>query len=161
MVRAHIAEFEGKVRYSEIVHRAAMTLPALINYFQDCSTFQSEQLGYGMDVLKKEKKAWVLAYWQVIVKRYPKLCEKITVGTFASGFKGMFGNRNFYMKDESGEQIACANSIWVYMDVEKGIWRPCCHVYVHVPSLRRLPISSAVRLWPPMLVSRSLQLASP
>ena len=24
------------------------------------------------------------------------------------------------MKDESGEQIACANSIWVYMDVEKG-----------------------------------------
>ena len=32
----------------------------------------------------------------------------------------MFGNRNFYMKDESGEQIACANSIWVYMDVEKG-----------------------------------------
>ena len=106
MERAHKYEFEGKVRYSEIDHRATMTLPALINYFQDCSTFQSEQLGYGMDVLKKEKKAWVLAYWQVIVKRYPKLCERITVGTFASGFKGMFGNRNFYMKDESGEQIA-------------------------------------------------------
>ena len=120
MERAHKYEFEGKVRYSEIDHRATMTLPALINYFQDCSTFQSEQLGYGMDVLKKEKKAWVLAYWQVIVKRYPKLCERITVGTFASGFKGMFGNRNFYMKDESGEQIACANSIWVDMDVEKG-----------------------------------------
>ena len=72
MERAHKYEFEGKVRYSEIDHRATMTLPALINYFQDCSTFQSEQLGYGMDVLKKEKKAWVLAYWQVIVKRYPK-----------------------------------------------------------------------------------------
>ena len=69
MERAHKYEFEGKVRYSEIDHRATMTLPALINYFQDCSTFQSEQLGYGMDVLKKEKKAWVLAYWQVIVKR--------------------------------------------------------------------------------------------
>ena len=90
MERAHKYEFEGKVRYSEIDHRATMTLPALINYFQDCSTFQSEQLGYGMDVLKKEKKAWVLAYWQVIVKRYPKLCERITVGTFASGFKGMY-----------------------------------------------------------------------
>ena len=61
MERAHKYEFEGKVRYSEIDHRATMTLPALINYFQDCSTFQSEQLGYGMDVLKKEKKAWVLA----------------------------------------------------------------------------------------------------
>lgn len=44
MERAHKYEFEGKVRYSEIDHRATMTLPALINYFQDCSTFQSEQL---------------------------------------------------------------------------------------------------------------------
>ena len=24
------------------------------------------------------------------------------------------------MKDEAGEQIACANSIWVFMDLEKG-----------------------------------------
>lgn len=120
MERTHQYEFESKVRYSEIDHRGTMTLPALINYFQDCSTFQSEEIGYGMEVLKKEKKAWVLAYWQVIVERYPKLCEKITVGTFAAGFKGMFGNRNFYMKDEKGRQIACANSIWVYMDVEKG-----------------------------------------
>ena len=124
MERAHKYEFEGKVRYSEIDHRATMTLPALINYFQDCSTFQSEQLGYGMDVLKKEKKAWVLAYWQVIVKRYPKLCERITVGTFASGFKGMFGNRNFYMKDESGEQIF------------DNTWNPFS-VSVRNPSVRR------------------------
>ena len=29
-------EFEGRVRYSEIDHRGTMTLPALINYFQDC-----------------------------------------------------------------------------------------------------------------------------
>ena len=43
MERAHKYEFEGKVRYSEIDHRATMTLPALINYFQDCSTFQSEE----------------------------------------------------------------------------------------------------------------------
>ena len=34
MERAHKYEFEGKVRYSEIDHRATMTLPALINYFQ-------------------------------------------------------------------------------------------------------------------------------
>lgn len=47
-------EFDSRVRYSEVDHHGTMTVPALINYFQDCSTFQSEQLGYGMDVLKKE-----------------------------------------------------------------------------------------------------------
>ena len=34
-------EFEARVRYSEIGHRGTMTIPALINYFQDCSTFHS------------------------------------------------------------------------------------------------------------------------
>ena len=113
-------EFEGRVRYSEIEHRGTMTLPALINYFQDCSTFHSESIGLGMEKLKKDRKAWVLSYWQIIVDRYPGLCEKITTGTFATEFKGLYGNRNFYMKDEAGRQIACANSIWVFMDLEKG-----------------------------------------
>ena len=113
-------EFDSRVRYSEVDHHGTMTVPALINYFQDCSTFQSEDLGIGTTVLKEEKRAWLLSYWQVILNRKPELGEKITIGTFATEFKGLFGNRNFYMKDESGEQIACANSIWVYMDVEKG-----------------------------------------
>lgn len=113
-------EFVGKVRYSEIDHRGTMTLPALINYFQDCSTFHSEAVGLGMDRLKHDRKAWVLSYWQVIADRYPELGEKIITGTFATEFKGLYGNRNFYMKDEAGKMIARANSIWVFMDLEKG-----------------------------------------
>lgn len=121
--KKNIYEFDSRVRYSEIDHRGTMTLPALVNYFQDCSTFHSESVGLGMDRLKQEKKAWVLSYWQIIIDRYPKLYEKITTGTFATEFKGLFGSRNFYMKDEEGRQVACANSIWVFMDLEKG--RPC------------------------------------
>ena len=113
-------EFGGRVRYSEIDHTGKMTLPALINYFQDCSTFHSEEVGLGMGRLKADRKAWVLSYWQVIVDRYPKLGGHITTGTFPTEFKGLYGNRNFYMKDENGKQIACANSIWVFMDLEKG-----------------------------------------
>ena len=71
-----------------------------------------------LERLREEKKAWVLSYWQVIVERYPKLNEKITVGTFPTAFKGLFGNRNMYMLDEEGKRIACANSIWVFMDLE-------------------------------------------
>ena len=112
--------FKSRVRFSESDHHQQITLPGIINYFQDCSTFQSEAIGLGMDRLKHDKKAWVLSYWQIIVERYPRLCEKITVGTFATEFKGLYGNRNFYMKDEAGKQIACANSIWVFMDLEKG-----------------------------------------
>lgn len=118
-----IYEFNSRVRYSEIDHHGTMTLPALINYFQDCSTFQSEDIGLGTSVLKEQKRAWILSYWQIIVKRYPRLCEWMTVGTFATEFKALFGNRNFYMKDEAGEMLACAHSIWVFIDTETG--RPC------------------------------------
>ncbi len=46
--------FDRRVRYSEIDHHGTMKLPALINYFQDCSTFQSEDIGQGLEVLKRE-----------------------------------------------------------------------------------------------------------
>ena len=35
-------------------------------------------------------------------------------------FKGMLAERNFCMTDENGEKAAYAQSVWVYMDVEKG-----------------------------------------
>ena len=46
-------EFDSRVRYSEVDHHGTMTVPALINYFQDCSTFQSEVIGEGVAELKK------------------------------------------------------------------------------------------------------------
>lgn len=75
---------EGRIRYSEIDHHGTVTLPGIINYFQDCSAFQSEDIGVGRAKLAKKKRAWILSYWQVIVDRYPKMGEKITVGTFSS-----------------------------------------------------------------------------
>ena len=115
-----IYTFDSRIRYSEIDHHGTITLPGIINYFQDCSTFQSEDIGAGLEVLREKKRAWLLSYWQVVVDRYPALGEKVTVGTFAYGFRGLFGERNFFMKDADGNQIACANSLWVFMDIEKG-----------------------------------------
>lgn len=119
-MRENVYTIENTVRFSEIDHTKKMTLPGIINYFQDCSIFQSEEIGYGLDYLKEQKKAWVLSSWQIAVNRYPVLGERIKVSTFATGFKGIFGDRNFCMHDESGAMTACANSLWVYMDIEKG-----------------------------------------
>ena len=112
--------FDSRVRYSEIDHTGNMTLPALINYFQDCSTFQSEDIGLGTEVLKAKKKAWILSYWQIVIERLPALGERITAGTFATEFKGLYGNRNFVLDDARGNRLAYANSVWVFMDMEKG-----------------------------------------
>lgn len=117
---APIFEFAAYIRYSETDHTGKLTLPALINYFQDCSTFQSEALGVGMAWLKAQHRGWVLTHWQIVVDRYPKLAEPVTVGTFASTFKGLTATRFFYLRDASGTLIARARSVWAYMDFAKG-----------------------------------------
>ena len=112
--------FDSRIRYSEIDHRGRITLPAIVNYFQDCCTFQSEDIGQGDAKLKKENHAWILSYWQIVVDRYPKMGEKIRICTWPTNFKGFLGDRNFQILDEDGKRVAYANSVWVYMDVEKG-----------------------------------------
>ena len=112
--------FDGRVRYSEIGNNGKMKLTSLINYFQDCTTFHSEDIGVGEAEVKRRKRAWILSYWQVEVQRYPVMAERITTGTFASGFEKFFGHRNFVMYDENKDWVARAYSLWLYMDVEKG-----------------------------------------
>lgn len=112
--------FDSRIRYSEIDHHETVTLPGIINYFQDCSTFQSESIGYGVERLKSEGKAWVLSYWQVVIERYPRLGEYVQIGTWATDFKGFMAERNFQMLDQEGHRVAYANSVWAYMDMKKG-----------------------------------------
>ena len=43
--------FDARIRFSEVDSAGYLTLPALLDYFQDCSTFQSEALGDGIEKL--------------------------------------------------------------------------------------------------------------
>ena len=112
--------FESMVRYSELDESGKLSLLAIFNYFQDCSTFQSESLGKGIDYLKSKNVAWWLANWQVEIIKRPKLCDKIKILTFAYDFKNMYGYRNFAIEDERGEVLVRADSIWFYYDIAEG-----------------------------------------
>lgn len=112
--------FESRVRYSETDCEGKLTMASLINYFQDCSTFQSEDLGLGLEYLKQKHLVWVLSSWQIVVDRYPKMGERVTIGTLPYEIKGFLGYRNFFMKEESGAYIARANSLWSLLNTETG-----------------------------------------
>lgn len=108
--------FKTRVRYSEVNKEKQIDMFSVINYFQDCSTFQSEDIGKGIEYLEENNRLWLMNAWQVNVKRYPKLGEEITVSTWPYDFKSMYGFRNFLITDSNNEDIIVANSIWVYMD---------------------------------------------
>ena len=116
----HMYTFQSQVRYSELDADGKLSIASIVDYFQDCSTFQSEELGVGIEYLNRTGMLWVMSYWQIVIDRYPKLCERITIGTFPYEFKGFLGYRNFFIADEAGEKIVRANSIWTLMDMKAG-----------------------------------------
>ena len=112
--------FGSRVRYSEVDDKGRLTFSSILDYFQDCSSFQSEDLQVGISYLKREQVAWVLVSWRIEVERYPVHGEEITVETWPYAFKGFYGSRNFLMKDQMGRCLARADSLWVLIDTEKG-----------------------------------------
>lgn len=113
-------QYESKVRYSETDSKGQLSLPGLLEYFQDASIFHSEELNLGVEYLREKGWLWALSSWQIVIYDYPKLCEKITIGTAPYDFKGFIGFRNFWMYNEAGERLAVANSVWSLIQVADG-----------------------------------------
>ena len=156
--------FDTKIRYSELASDGKLSLGALINYFQDCSTFQSEALGVGVEALKQKERAWFLSSWQIEVDRYPKLLEPVKVGTAAWDFNGFYGYRNFALMDPAGSAFVRANSIWIFMDTRTG--RPVKPLFEEVGIYgketpipmeyleRKIPVSGEGKQMEPLYIGR-------
>ena len=65
--------FDSRIRYSEIDRSGRLSIPAVVDYFQDCSAFQSEELGVGVEYLANKKRAWILNSWQIVLERRSQL----------------------------------------------------------------------------------------
>lgn len=112
--------FDSRIRYSETDETGALSLLGVINYMQDCSTFQSEDIGLGVEYLEKKKRAWLLSSWRIVIDRYPVLGERIKIGTWATSSKGIYGYRDFVLMDQEGNYLVKAESVWFFCDTEKN-----------------------------------------
>ena len=113
--------FDSRIRYSETDETGALSLLGVINYLQDCSTFQSEDIGLGVEYLEEKKRAWLLSSWRIVIDRYPVLGERIKIGTWATSSKGIYGYRDFVIMDQDGNYLVRAESKWFFCDTEKMV----------------------------------------
>lgn len=117
--------FTSHVRYSEVDENWRLTIPALIDYLQDCSTFQSDLLGMGPEHIASTKLAWMLSAWKIEIRELPRFNDEIVVSTWATGFKGLRASRNFTVR-RAGDAtdagpIVRADSSWFMFDSNKGL----------------------------------------
>ena len=112
--------FDSRIRYSEVDQNCHLSLDKLIDYFQDCSTFHSDSVGYGIKATEAAHRCWMILNWYIEIDRMPKLGESVTTVTWPYLFKSCRGGRSFGMKDAQGNWLAKADSHWVYLDTQKG-----------------------------------------
>lgn len=112
--------FTSRVRFSECDESGLLSVPAIIDYLQDCSTFHSEAIGMGPDHAKETGLAWLLAAWEVEIAHRPRFGEEIAVYTWATSFKGLFAKRNFMIcavdDPECAKPFVRADSSWFMFD---------------------------------------------
>ena len=112
-----LSHFDSRIRYSEVDEEGLLRTDKIIDYFQDCSTFQSEDGGVGLRYMTDLGVAWIVNYWQIEIRRYPVLGEKVSTGTSPYRLRSFIGERNFIMEAEDGETLAVANSFWSLFDL--------------------------------------------
>lgn len=113
------AEKKYEVHYYEVDYKKRMLLTSLMNYFGDLCTAQSESLGLTFDYMKENSCSWVLYKWDINIKRYPLYGETISIKTIPRSFKRFYAYRQFEVRDERGELIIEANSMWFLIDTAK------------------------------------------
>jgi acyl-ACP thioesterase len=109
--------FKSRVRYSELAADKRLSLVSIVNYFQDCCTFEAEDKEVGLQWLSEHHTSWMLTNWQIHILRRPEYCEDIEIITWASGFKYFIGKRSFLIRSVSGEPLIYALSDWAYVNV--------------------------------------------
>ena len=81
---------------------------------------QSEDAGVGIGYLGREKKAWLLSSWQIVIGRRPVLGERIKVLTWPYAVKGLYALRNFAILDE--KRRISGKSQFLLVPDEYGDW---------------------------------------
>ena len=92
-------KYKDKARYSLVNNKGYIPPHQILNYFQNCSSEQSEVIGKGVKYMMSQKKAWVLLGYKLVIQRPIKYEEELIVGTEPTGFKGFFGRRNYCIMD--------------------------------------------------------------
>jgi acyl-ACP thioesterase len=105
-----------KVGYSVTDSTLTMTIPAILDCFEDAATYEAETGAVSMENLARLGIVWVLSSWQIVIERRPRLFENIKIYTAPYDFKGFLGYRNFWIEGENGEVIVKASSIWTLLN---------------------------------------------
>ncbi|KAB0664497.1 acyl-ACP thioesterase [Oryzomonas japonica] len=105
------------VRYHELDSCGNLRVATLLNYLQDTAGMHAALLGVSLADLQKLGLTWVLSRIHLLVERYPRAGETVTLRTWPATRQGLFTCREFELCDRHGACVARATTSWAVMNV--------------------------------------------
>jgi len=98
---------------------------AILTVMQEIAGAHSFLLGCGRDALLRQNTVWVLTRCEIKMRAYPKVGDQVTAETFPAANRRWFFPRYYTFKNQAGETLGCAATLWVLMDfVERKMLPP-------------------------------------
>ena len=107
------------VKSYEVNAHGFLRLLTLLNFLQDIASEHASVIGLGFDDCKNKGVAWVGANYYIKIIRFPTIGEHFSIETWPAETKLWGAVRDFEVKDEKGNIIIFATSMWVLVDAIK------------------------------------------
>lgn len=105
------------IRPHEVDTRGRLRPVTLLAYMQNVASEHATQLGVSVRNLQSSGLTWVMSRVHLLMERYPRSGEFITIRTWPVTREGLFSIRDFELLDGTGERIGAATTSWAALDL--------------------------------------------
>jgi len=91
----------------------------MLEAFQETANAHCDALGAGREYLLSQGLVWVLARYEIEMKRWPKIGEEVTIETIPMPLRRFLFPRFYVVTDKDGNEIGRAQGIYSLFDIEK------------------------------------------
>lgn len=114
----HIGEYHLTVDPFDVDFSGHLTIPMLGNHLLNCAGFHADARGFGITRLNEDDCTWVLSRVALEFNELPTEYQHFSVSTWVESVMRMFTARNFEIKNQMGDVIGYARSIWAMINLQ-------------------------------------------
>ena len=107
------------VHYYEADSSRRLSLPALLQYFEDIALLHSSARGYNLEYYEEHHCGWMLLKWDIAIHRLPVFGETVCVGTHVHALKRFLADREFVLLDAEEKTLVSVRSNWLFVDTDR------------------------------------------
>ena len=91
----------------------------LLDLIQDIAADYAARIGIGVEHLAQKGLAWFAAAYHIIIHKYPRWQQELTIRSWLSGQKKLYALRDIEITDKDNDLLISVSSGWLVIDIEK------------------------------------------